>query len=73
MDRSGPFLNIKNMIDNKKIIVVLPAYNAEKTLLKTINEIPLEIVDEIVLVDDCSSDKTVKIAEEYGLENIIKC
>ena len=72
MDRSGPFLNIKNMIDNKKIIVVLPAYNAEKTLLKTINEIPLEIVDEIVLVDDCSSDKTVKIAEEYGLENIIK-
>lgn len=60
------------MIRNKKIIVVLPAYNAEKTLVKTLNEIPLEIVDEIILVDDNSSDETVKIAEEYGLKNIIK-
>ena len=60
------------MIKNKKIIVVLPAYNAAKTLLSTLKEIPLEIVDEIILVDDVSYDETVKIAEEYGLKNIIK-
>lgn len=60
------------MIEDKKIIVVLPAYNAEKTLSKTLKEIPSKIVDEIILVDDDSSDETVKIAEEYGLKNIIK-
>ncbi|MDB2463808.1 glycosyltransferase family 2 protein [Flavobacteriaceae bacterium] len=60
------------MIKEKKIIVVLPAYNAEKTLLRTLEEIPLEIVDEIILVDDDSSDDTIKVAEEYGLKNIIK-
>jgi glycosyltransferase involved in cell wall biosynthesis len=72
MGHSGLSLNLKKMIEDKKIIVVLPAYNAEKTLLKTLKEIPSEIVDEIILVDDDSSDETVKIAEEYGLKNIIK-
>ncbi|HEY9886115.1 MAG TPA: glycosyltransferase [Vampirovibrionales bacterium] len=52
------------MIENKKVVVVMPAYNAEKTLVQTYNEIPLDIVDEVILVDDCSSDKTVKVAEE---------
>ena len=44
------------MIENKKIIVVLPAYNAEKILEKTYQEIPKDIVDEILLVDDKSSE-----------------
>lgn len=52
---------------NKKIIAVLPAYNAEKTLQKTVADIPRDWVDEIVLVDDCSKDKTVEVAERLGL------
>ncbi len=50
------------MINNKKIVVVLPAYNAALTLKKTYQEIPFEIVDEVILVDDNSSDKTIEIA-----------
>jgi glycosyltransferase involved in cell wall biosynthesis len=60
------------MINNKKIIVVLPAYNAEKTLRITYNEIPLDIVDEIVLVDDCSRDNTVEVAHSLGINHVIK-
>ena len=60
------------MIKNKKIIVVLPAYNAEKTLLATLNEIPFDIVDDIILVDDCSSDKTIDIAKSFGLKHVYK-
>ncbi len=55
------------MIENKKVIVVLPAYNAEKTLHKTCAEIPRGIVDEILLTDDHSSDETVAAAKELGL------
>lgn len=51
----------------KKIVVVMPAYNAEKTIKKTYNDIPKEIVDEIIVIDDDSRDKTVKIAQELGL------
>ena len=50
-----------------KIIVVMPAYNAEKTLEKTYRDIPKGLVDEIILVDDKSKDKTVKIAKKLGL------
>ena len=53
-----------------KIIVVMPAYNAERTLEKTYNDIPPGIVDEIILVDDASSDKTVEIARKLGLSVI---
>jgi len=60
------------MILNKKIIVVLPAYNAEKTILKVLNEIPNDIIDDVILVDDYSTDETIMIAKEYGLKNIIK-
>ncbi|RLD68226.1 MAG: glycosyltransferase family 2 protein [Bacteroidetes bacterium] len=60
------------MIDNKKIVVVLPAYNAEKTLEITYNEIPFEIVDDVILVDDLSSDKTVEEGERLGIKHIIK-
>ena len=59
------------MIYNKKITVVLPAYNAEKTLEKTFREIPLDIVDNIILVDDRSSDNTVQRAKELGIKHII--
>ena len=60
------------MKKGKKIIVVLPAYNAELTLEKTYNEIPFDIVDEVVLVDDCSSDKTVEVAKQIGIKHIIR-
>ncbi|MCF0205787.1 MAG: glycosyltransferase family 2 protein, partial [Bacteroidales bacterium] len=59
------------MINNKKIIVVLPAYNAEKTLEKTYNEIPFGIVDDIILVDDNSKDNTVEVAKALNIKNII--
>lgn len=60
------------MILNKKIIVVLPAYNAAKTLIKTYNEIPFDIVDEVILVDDNSQDDTLNIAKNLGISHIIK-
>lgn len=60
------------MLNQKKIIVVLPAYNAEHTLEKTYREIPFDIVDDIVLVDDNSTDKTIEIAQQLGINNIIK-
>jgi glycosyltransferase involved in cell wall biosynthesis len=51
----------------KKIIVIMPAYNAETTLERTVRDIPNGIVDEIILVDDCSNDRTVEIAERLNL------
>lgn len=60
------------MINGKKIVVVLPAYNAEQTLEQTYNEIPLDIVDEVVLVDDASRDNTVDRAKSLGLEHVIR-
>ena len=50
-----------------RVIVVMPAYNAETTLRRTVNDIPQKLVDEIILVDDCSSDRTVDVAKELGL------
>ncbi len=55
------------MINGKNIIVVMPAYNAAKTLAKTVAEIDRELVDEIIVVDDGSSDETVATASEIGL------
>ena len=49
----------------------MPAYNAEKTVKQTYQEIPLDIVDNVILVDDKSSDETVKVAEELGIRHII--
>ncbi|MEA3447628.1 MAG: glycosyltransferase family 2 protein [Bacteroidota bacterium] len=60
------------MIKNKKVIVVLPAYNAENTLHKTYEEIPLNVVDAVVLVDDKSSDNTVESAKALGIKHIIE-
>lgn len=59
------------MINNKKVVIVLPAYNAEKTLAKTYKEIPFDIVDDVVLVDDCSSDKTVEVGQSLGIQHIV--
>jgi len=59
------------VIDGKKLVVVLPAYNAEKTLRATCAEIPLDYVDEVVLVDDASSDRTADIARELGLRTLV--
>lgn len=59
------------MLNGKKIIVVLPAYNAEKTLRQTYKEIPQDIVDEVILTDDASRDRTPKIARELGIETFV--
>ena len=58
------------MINGKKVIVVLPAYNAEKTLEDTWREIPPE-VDEMVLVDDCSRDNTAELAQKLGITTVV--
>ncbi len=60
------------MINGKKIIVVMPAYNAEKTLEQTYNEIPFDVVDEVVLTDDFSTDHTVEKARELGIKEVIR-
>ena len=55
----------------RKVVAVLPAYNAEKTLQATYDDIPREWVDEILLVDDCSRDRTVELSRELGLKTIV--
>ena len=60
------------MIINKKIIVVLPAFNAEKTLKQTYDEIPFDIVDEIILVDDHSDDATYNLAKQLGIQHVFR-
>ena len=56
------------MLNGKRVLVVLPAYNAERTLEQTYSEIPRDIVDEVLLVDDSSADDTVRIAQRLGIE-----
>ncbi|HNF69877.1 MAG TPA: glycosyltransferase family 2 protein [Chitinophagales bacterium] len=60
------------MLLNKKIVVVLPAYNAAKTLEQTYAEIPFDIVDDVVLVDDASRDETVEVGKKIGIKHIIR-
>ncbi|HOK99352.1 MAG TPA: glycosyltransferase family 2 protein [Bacteroidales bacterium] len=60
------------MLLGKKLTIVLPAYNAGKTLEKTYREIPFDIVDEVILVDDCSRDNTLEIARNLGIKHIIR-
>ncbi len=60
------------MINGQIISVVMPAYNAETTLEQTFKEIPLNIVDNVILVDDMSSDNTVKKANELGIKHVIR-
>jgi len=60
------------MINGKTIVVVLPAYNATKTLEMTYREIPFEIVDDVVLVDDHSRDETSTVGHELGIKHVIR-
>ncbi|OFZ83394.1 MAG: glycosyl transferase family 2 [Bdellovibrionales bacterium RIFOXYD1_FULL_44_7] len=55
------------MLNNKKVIVVMPAYNAEKTLKQTFDEIPKDIVDEVILTDDASKDSTFDLSMNLGI------
>jgi glycosyltransferase involved in cell wall biosynthesis len=57
-------------MNGKKIVVVLPAFNAERTLEKTYNEIPFDVVDDVILVDDKSNDKTIEKAKEIGIKHL---
>lgn len=59
------------MVNGKKIVVVMPAYNAENTLEKTYSEIPFEIVDDVILVDDASHDRTSEIALRIGIKTVV--
>jgi glycosyltransferase involved in cell wall biosynthesis len=59
------------VIHGKKVVVVLPAYNAERTLERTIHEIPKDVVDEILVVDDASHDRTVSLARALGLQTFV--
>ena len=59
------------MYKHKKVVVVLPAYNAALTLEKTYNEIPFDIVDEVILCDDASKDHTVEVGKKLGIKHII--
>lgn len=57
--------------DKKRIIIVMPAYNAAQTLKKTVADLPQALADEIILVDDASKDETVKIAKKIGLATFV--
>ena len=59
------------MLFGKKVVVVMPAYNAESTLRRTYAEIPFEYIDEAILVDDGSSDRTVELARELGCRTLM--
>jgi glycosyltransferase involved in cell wall biosynthesis len=61
-----------HVLKGRKIVVVLPAYNAAGTLKMTFDEIPFEIVDEVILVDDTSADDTVEVGHRLGIKNIIR-
>lgn len=60
------------MQHGKKVVVVLPAYNAERTLERTYQELPFDIVDEVVLVDDASEDGTVALGRRLGIKHILR-
>ena len=60
------------MIKGKKVVVVMPAYNAVQTLEKTYNEIPFDIVDQVILVDDFGTDKTTDLAKSLGIHHVIR-
>src|SRR5258707_3111033 len=59
------------MLNGKKIVVVMPAYNAEKTIEQTYREIPRDLIDEVILVDDASADKPVNLARELGIYTVV--
>jgi len=60
------------MINGKRIFVIMPAYNAAQTLEKTYKEIPFDVVDEVILTDDHSSDNTFEVAKKIGIKHVIR-
>lgn len=60
------------MVNRKKVVVILPAYNAGRTLRKTYLEIPKDVVDEVILTDDASTDDTLRVAEELQIKHVIR-
>lgn len=68
---SERFINVNNLMLKKKIIVVMPAFNAERTLEKVYRSIPKGIIDKVLLIDDCSTDQTVELAKKLGIETIV--
>jgi glycosyltransferase involved in cell wall biosynthesis len=62
----------RSMIHGKKVVVVLPAYNAALTLERTYREIPMDVVDDVVLVDDAGGDETLELGEKLGIKHRIK-
>lgn len=60
------------MINHRKIVVILPAFNAAHTLARTLQELPHELIDEVILTDDASTDNTVEIAKRLGIRHILK-
>lgn len=60
------------MYKGKKLVVVFPAYNASKTIEMTLNEVPMDIVDEMILVDDASKDDTSEVAKQLGIHHVIR-
>ena len=59
------------MIKQQRLVVVMPAYNAAETLEQTYHELPHDIVDDVVLVDDCSSDNTPQLAQRLGIRHVL--
>lgn len=59
------------MIEGKRLVVVMPAYNAAKTLLRTHRELPHEYIDDVILVDDASADGTAALARELGIRTVV--
>jgi glycosyltransferase involved in cell wall biosynthesis len=60
------------MYNGKKVVIVMPAYRASLTLERTYNEIPFDIVDEVILVDDYSPDNTAEVAKGLGIQHVIR-
>lgn len=59
-------------VQKQKVVIVLPAYNAEKTLQRTLDEVPMDIIDEIILCDDASKDNTYSLALSLGIKHCIR-
>ena len=60
------------MIEGRTVAVIMPAYNAERTLEMTFSELPMDIVDHVILTDDASRDRTVQLAHELGIQTILR-
>ncbi len=60
------------MIDGRRVVIVMPAYNAARTLRRTLAEVPRPLVDRVILVDDASQDDTARLAATLGIERVLE-